>query len=72
MSTELERELDNYLFFGGDMPNLAEGVREVPMPTGVLYCRVHNKVNCDLDDPDPFKDYTDGGDYESSEKDAQL
>lgn len=46
MSTKLERDLDAFIFFDGPMPNLAEGVEEVPMPDSALYCMTHHRFNC--------------------------
>lgn len=34
----LEQDLDEFLFFDGEMPNLADGVEEVPYPQGFEEC----------------------------------
>lgn len=44
MSTKLERELDHFLYFGGKLPDLSQGIKEVPLPDGFWYCRNCNAV----------------------------
>jgi hypothetical protein len=38
-----------------------------PHIQSVIYCREHQKLNCVHEDFDPYKDYTDGGDYEDND-----
>ena len=35
---EFQQDLDNFLYFDGAMPNLAKGVKEVPLPKGYYVC----------------------------------
>lgn len=44
MSTRLDQQLDEFLYFGGAFPNLAEGVEEVKMPDGFYVCMNCKKV----------------------------
>lgn len=45
MSTKLERELDAFLFFGGPMPDLSQGMSEVPMPDSCYVCMLCGVVS---------------------------
>jgi hypothetical protein len=40
----LDQQLDSFLYFGGDFPDLAEGVEEVASPDGFYMCMECHKI----------------------------